>query len=112
MDKRKSLGKLNKDTCNIYEYQSQENEYGITKQDWVLVHENIKCSISKKSLNNINQTDKEAIISDARVLFLDDRINILKGSKVICRDEIMYAGKPFIYEGSHQEVPLSTKEYA
>ena len=112
IDRRKSLDKLYTDICDIYENTDEETEHSITKQKWHIVHENIKCALSKKTLNNVNQTEGEAVIVNSMVLFLDDRVNILKGSKIKCRGQIFYAGEPFVYEGSHQEVPLITKEYA
>lgn len=110
MNRRSTLERLYFDTCDVYEYKDITNEHKITKQAWVPVHSKLKCKLSKKSLNNINQTDGEATASDTRVLFLDDSVTVLKGSKIVCRGETLYAGKPFIYPESHQEIPLSYTE--
>lgn len=112
MNRRKVFERLYKDTCDVYEYEDAESESNTTKQYWVPVHTGIKCNLSKKTLNNVNQTDGEATISDARVLFMNDAITILKGSKIVCRGETLYAGKSFLYPESHQEIPLSYTEMA
>lgn len=112
IDKRNILAKLNNAFCNIYELQSVENEFGVTNQAWVLVYENIACKLSKKTLNDINQSSNEALAVNSMVLFLDDRIAVKKGSRVECRGYVFYAGEPFLYPDSHQEIPMYVKEFA
>jgi len=112
MNRRKVFERLYNDTCDVYEYKDAKNESNTTKQDWALVYPKIKCKLSKKTLNNVNQTNGEATASDARVLFMDDIVLVLKGSKIVCRGEVLYAGKPFIYPESHQEIPLLYTEMA
>lgn len=104
IDRRKSLSKLYMDICDVCELSDSD--------EWVPVYSNVLCKLSKKSLNDVNQTRAQAEVSDSMVLFLDDRIGIKAGSKVLCRGLTFYAGMPFVYSGSHQEVPLLYEGYA
>lgn len=100
------------DKCDIYELEKAKDKNKITKQDWVLKYQDIDCALSKNKLPSSTQTDSENVIAGDFTIFINDKVLIKAGSKIICKGYDLRAGKPFIYEDSHQEVPVYLEERA
>lgn len=92
------------DTCDVFELEKIK-EKSITKQDWVLKQQGIKCALSKNKMPQSGQTESEHQIVGEFTLFMDDTINIKAGSKILCRGYDLRCGEPLAYPGSHQEIP-------
>lgn len=92
------------DKCDVYEL-DKVKEKKITKQDWVLKHQQVKCALSKSRMPRSAQTESENQVVGDFVLFMDDNIKIKAGSKIVCQGHDLRSGEPVVYKGSHQEIP-------
>lgn len=111
---RKDLERLYVDRCNIYEYQEVlDPETGITEHQEVLVHENVPCKLSHKSVSQAG----EGIVAPINLvssLTLSPDITVPAGSKIIVtRNGIATAyrnsGEPAIHI-NHQKIVLELFE--
>lgn len=112
MFERKILERTYLDKCTIKRNMKVKDEQtGITKGMLNVVYENIKCGLSKGSLNNLTEegTGKQ---NNTFVLFINPTIEIKAGDVIEVKgyNNLMFiASLPMIYP-SHQEVPLELKE--
>jgi hypothetical protein len=97
------------DKCDVYELEKTKVK-SVTKQDWVLKHQGIECALSKNKLPRSAQTESEHQVVGDFTMFMSDLIKIRPGSKIICKGYDLRSGKSFIYEGSHQEIPVYFEE--
>ena len=108
---RKALESLYDGTCTITEYQKIKKENKSTGFQEVVVHENIPCRLSFKTINNTNQTDTaaSAVVQITKV-FLTPEIQVKPGSKLTIKQndvttEYKSSGEPAFYS-THQEIVL------
>lgn len=108
---RAAVEALYEDTCSIYERQPVRDEVTkITKQQSVLVQENLPCKLSFESLDTTSIQEGAAKQAVSVKLFLAPEIEVKAGSKLLVTHqgtEIAYqrSGIPAIY-ATHQEIPL------
>ena len=94
----------------VVEYQKVTNPNKSTSFEEVVVLENIPCKLSFTTIRMANQTETEAKVVLITKLFLDNRVDIKPGSKLIVqrRDRIFEfgrSGEPGIFT-AHQEIML------
>lgn len=104
------------DGCAVVsEYQSiKDPETGITRQQEVVVFEDLPCRLSYATVTEVSQTEGAAVTAQAVKLFCSPEIGIKAGSKIA----VTQAGKEQVYQCSgvpavyftHQEIPLSLFE--
>lgn len=112
---RKSIEKMYFDTCDIYEYISYKDP--ITKQTKHredIVHENIPCKLSFKTITSTTINDGVGKIGQAAKLFINPDIEIKSGSKIVITrnnkiKEYKNSGEPAIF-ANHQEIILELFE--
>jgi hypothetical protein len=113
MDVRAAIRTLWLDTCSIVEYQPVQEANKSTNHIPVTVMEDIQCklSFSKSDVKTVDQSDTVANINTAATLFIDEKLNIKAGSKIIVKQ---HTGREFEFKQSgasgvftnHQEIPL------
>lgn len=112
MLERKMLEKTYLDKCTIKRNMKVKDEQtGITKGVLNNVYEDIKCGLSKRSLNNLT-VEGAGQQNNTFVLFINPTIEIKAGDVIEVKgyNNLMFiASLPMIYP-SHQEVPLELKE--
>lgn len=111
---RKSLERLYKDTCTIYEQQKVKNPITqVTSFEEVEVRKDIKCRLSFSSVTSANKGDV-ATIQQVAKLFIAPEIEVKPGSKIVITHEgvttaYKRSGVPAIHS-NHQEVVLELFE--
>jgi hypothetical protein len=81
---RKSIEKMCFDTCDIYEYFSYKDPVTKrTKHNWDIVHENIPCKLSFKTITSTTIDDGVGKIGQAAKLSINPDIVIKAGSKIV-----------------------------
>jgi hypothetical protein len=112
---RKSIEKIYFDTCNIYEYLPYKDPVTKqTKHKRDIVHENIPCKLSFKTITSTTIDDGVGKIGQAAKLSINPDIVIKAGSKiVVTRDNKVLAfknsGQPALHR-NHQEIVLELFE--
>lgn len=104
------------DKATIYGQTEYKKLNGATAFKQGIKAENIKCAVSKKDINNVNQTDTTNNIEYNLVMFCPPDTPIIAGDdvEVTFPNELKRkyeAGECFLYE-SHLEVPLLRKDKA
>ena len=107
---KSALRTLWTDTCTAYEYKPIKKENGATIHEEVEVISDEPCKLSFSKLEQTNQSDTGAIVSQTVKLFIDENLEIKPGSKILIRRK----GKEFVYSSSgecgifsnHQEIVL------
>ena len=92
---RKDIEKLYIDTCSVYEYQLQtDSSTHITRPNVeVLVHENVPCKLSYKTVTYANEGIANSL-SQVTTLIINPEIDIKPGSKIlVTRDGVTTAFK-------------------
>lgn len=114
---RKAIEKLYIDTCNVYEYQlATDQDTHISNMQEVLVHENVPCKISHKTITQTTDGVAPSLNLVSKLIINPD-IVIKPGSKIIVTRngaETAYknSGEPARYL-NHQEIFLELfEEYA
>ena len=107
---KKALQSLWKDSLTVTEYQKVPNPDKSSGFKEVAVLEGQPCKLSFSTLQAANQNDSEAALAQAAKLFLDARVKIAPGSKIIVirgndTFEFNQSGLPGIFT-SHQEIML------
>ncbi|OAB25242.1 ABC transporter ATP-binding protein [Paenibacillus macquariensis subsp. defensor] len=112
---RRRLEKTYEDKCTISRFGPKKQPNGSTKQELQVVHADIPCRISQKSLGSNGQTESANNISYEIKLFISPDIEIKQGDTVnVTRGTLVHlytAGEPFPYQ-THQEVSLQRKDKA
>lgn len=109
---RKDIEKLYIDSCSIYEYQNVVKNY-ITNKEEVLVHENVPCKITHKTITSASSGVFSGISLTSK-LIINPEIVIKPGSKIlVTRDGVTTAykssGQPARYT-NHQEIILELED--
>ena len=108
---RKAIESLYDGTCVITEHQKVKKENKSTGFQDVVVHENIPCRLSFKTIKNANQTDTAAsALVQVTKVFIAPEIRVKPGSKfTITQNEVTTeyksSGEPAFYN-THQEIIL------
>lgn len=92
---RKDIEKLYIDTCSVYEYQQQtDSSTHITRPNVeVLVHENVPCKLSHKTVTYANEGVANSL-THVTTLIINPEIDIKPGSKIlVTRDGVTAAFK-------------------
>lgn len=112
---KKTLERLYKDSCTIYEEQEVTDEdTNITSTDPVAVIDNQPCKISFENLSTTSDSDNVAEQKIAVKLFLAPEIDVKPGSTI----EVTHNGETVRYSNSgvagkfytHQEINLELAE--
>ena len=112
---KKTLERLYKDSCTIYEEQEVTDEdTNITSTDTVAVIENQPCKISFENLSTTSEDENVAEKKIAVKLFLSPDIDVKAGSQI----EVTHNGETVRYSNSgvagkfltHQEINLELAE--
>lgn len=112
---RKSIEKLYNDKCNVYEYISYIDPVTKrTKHKEDIVHEDIPCKLSFKTITSTTINDGVGKIGQAAKLFINPEIEIKSGSKIVVTrnnkvKEYKNSGEPAIF-ANHQEIILELFE--
>lgn len=108
---RKAIESLYDGECTITEHQKIKKENKSTGFGDVVVHEDVPCRMSFKTINSTNQTDTaaSAVVQIIKV-FLAPEIQVKPGSKLTITQngvttEYKSSGEPAIYS-THQEIIL------
>ena len=107
MGLRRIHNKLYSHTCNVYTHQSQKNKDGSTSTVKVILHENIKCRISKNTQKQLQSNDVNNTAAENLTLFVSDLLDVPAGSIIESAGKVYRSGEPFKYDESHQEIPIS-----
>lgn len=99
-----------KHECNIYSVESKEAADGSEEEQYVLIAENVKCNLSKRSIRDINLGDMVSTANQFKTLICSDLINVSEGFIISSKGIKYKAGIGILYEGSHQEVPISIEK--
>ena len=97
--------------CTITEHQKIKKENKSTAFQDVVVHEDIPCRLSFKTINNTNQTETNAsAVVQVTKVFLSPEIQVKPGSKLTIMQndvttEYKSSGEPAFYS-THQEIVL------
>jgi len=107
-----------RDSCNVFRRNfSKDSHTKQTRQEEVLVYENISCALSTPSGGGFDSRKGVGGYQSGYTLFCRPDQDIAKGDKLVVTTEAgavftLWAGRPFSYAGSHMEVPLSEEERA
>lgn len=107
---RKAIESMYDGECTITEHQKVKKENKSTGFKDVIVHKNIPCRMSFKTINNTNPTDTASVVVQVTKVFLAPEIQVKPGSKLtITQDgvtkDFKSSGEPAMYS-THQEVVL------
>ena len=107
---RKALESLYDGKCTITEHQKIKKENKSTGFQDKVVHEDVPCRLSFKTINNTNQTDTAAAVVQITKVFLAPEIQVKPGSKLTITQndvttEYKSSGEPAFYS-THQEIIL------
>ena len=107
---KQALQSMWEDTCAVYERQPVRQPNGTTIFQTVLVLENVPCKLSFETLQPVNQTATAAQLVQTVKLFLDVKVDIRAGSKIVVyRDDRVFefssSGLPGVFD-YHQEIML------
>ena len=115
---RKAIEYLYNGICTITEHQKKKRENGSIGFEDIIVHENIPCRLSFKTVTNANQTETGASkVIQIIKLFLAPEIQVKPGSKLTVTqngvtNDYCSSGQPAFYV-THQEIVLELfKEWA
>jgi hypothetical protein len=112
MDVKSAIRLLWKDKCSIVEYEEvlEDNKSTSHVEKPVLTDE--ICKLSFEILNPTNQTQTVNSIVQTAKLFIDERLDIKAGSKIIVEQtatgktfEFAQSGEPGVFE-NHQEISM------
>ena len=112
---RKVIESLYDGKCTITEHQKVKKENKSTGFQDVMVHEDIPCRLSFKTINNTNQTETSAsAVVQITKVFLSPEIQVKPGSKLTITQndvttEYKSSGEPAFYS-THQEIILELFE--
>lgn len=100
--------------CTISEYQKVKKENKSTGFQEIVIHENLACRLSFKSINSANQSDTASSVGQTIKVFLAPEITVKPGSKLSITQngvttDYKASGKPAIYS-THQEIILELFE--
>ena len=112
MNERLILSKMYFDIADVYRISQLEDKDGLMKQSRQKVYEDIKCSLSKKTISSLNQDTNTNTLTIKHMLFVSDEIDI-KPSDIVYitnKNEYYEAGECFIYPASHSEILLTQSE--
>lgn len=106
---RKAIESTYTDTCTVYGFQKIKKG-GATRNEKIILLNNIKCALSQKSLKPTAQSETANAVSYDAKLFTAPEMLIEPGSRIeVSRlgrvSEFVSAGEPFVYE-THQEIML------
>lgn len=108
---RKAIESLYDGKCTITEHQKVKKEDKSTGFQDVVVHKDVPCRLSFKTINNTSQTDTagSAVVQITKV-FLAPEIQVKPGSKLTITQnnvttEYKSSGQPAFY-ATHQEIVL------
>ena len=106
MNERLILSKMYFDIADIYRISQVEDNDGLMKQSRQKVYEDIKCSLSQKTISSLNQD------TNTNILFVSDEIDIKPSDIVYIKNKNEYykAGEFFVYPASHSEILLTQNE--
>lgn len=108
---RKAIESLYDGKCTIIEHQKVKKEDKSTGFQDVVVHEDIPCRLSFKTVTNTKPTETAAsAVTQITKVFLAPEIKVKPGSKMIITQndvtaEYKSSGKPAVYS-THQEIIL------
>ena len=114
MNEADIIASLYFDTMDIYAHQKQNNGYGITINEEVLVASNVQCSLDKGgALQTEGAIANVGFIATSYTVFCRPNIDIQPGYKLVItyngRTDTFIAGNPFPYQ-SHLEIPVALEE--
>ena len=106
----KAIESLYDGKCTIIEHKKVKKENMSTGFQDVVVHEDVPCRLSFKSINSANQTDTGSSVTQIIKVFLTPEIKVIPGSKLTITQndvttEYKSSGNPAIYK-THQEIVL------
>ena len=107
---RKAIESLYDGKCTITERQKKQKENKSTGFQDVVVHEDVPCRMSFKTINSTNQTDTASAVVQIIKVFLAPEIKVKPGSKLTITQndvttEYKSSGEPALYS-THQEIIL------
>lgn len=110
MKARVAIESLYDGKCTIIEHQKVKKENKSTGFQDVVVHEDIPCRLSFKTINGAKQSDTTAAITQTTKVFVAPEIQVKPGSKLTITQngvttEYKSSGKPAFYN-THQEIIL------
>lgn len=112
---RKAIEATYDGTCNIYEKHSvKDPDTKITKQEDVLVQQNIPCHLSYSSAPPASGSETVTAVTQIIKLFLAPEVIIKPGSRIDvlqrgCKESYCQSGHAAVYV-SHQEILLELYE--
>ena len=112
MNERLILSKMYFDIADIYRISQVEDNDGLMKQSRQKVYEDIKCSLSQKTISSLNQDTNTNTLTMKHILFVSDEIDIKPSDIVYVKNKNEYfkAGECFVYPDSHSEILLTQSE--
>lgn len=87
-----------------------ETEWGETTSELKIIKTDIKCSISKGSLNEINIDKGIQTLTSTYTLFISDLEDVQTGDLIVVDGKTFEIGDVFTYEGSHAEAHLKASQ--
>ncbi len=112
MNERLILSKMYFDVADIYRISQVEDNDGLMKQSRQKIYEDIKCSLSKKTISSLNPDTNTNTLIMKHMLFVSDEIDIKPSDIVYVKNKNEYfkAGEGLIYPASHSEILLTQSE--
>jgi hypothetical protein len=112
MNERLILSKMYFDVADIYRISQVEDNDGLMKQNRQKIYEDIKCSLSKKTISSLNPDTNTNTLIMKHMLFVSDEIDIKPSDIVYVKNKNEYfkAGEGLIYPASHSEILLTQSE--
>lgn len=103
--------------CSIYRMgaSTKDPDTKLTKQQKLLISENVPCAISSQIGGKLNLTDGYGHLNSDYVLFCRPKVDVKEGDQITILTKAgqtfkLWAGRPFIYVDSHAEVPLTEEK--
>ena len=112
MSERTILSNMYFDIADVYRINQVEDNDGLMKQSRQKVYEDIKCSLSQKTISSLNQDTNTNTLTIKNMLFVSDEIDIKPSDIIHIKNKNLYfkAGECFIYPASHSEILLTQSE--
>ena len=112
MNERLILSKMYFDKADIYRISDIEDDDGITRQSRQKVYEDIKCSLSQKTMSSLNPDTNTNTLTMKHMLFVSDEIEIKPSYivHILNKNQYFKVGECFVYPMSHSEAILTISE--
>ena len=112
MNERLILSKMYFDVADIYRISQVEDNDGLMKQSRQKVYEDIKCSLSQKTISSLNQDTNTNTLTMKHMLFVSDEIEIKPSDivHILNKNQYFKVGECFVYPMSHSEAILTISE--